>query len=107
MISPEDIQRLIQRGVGLQIEFKKAKDGVPSNFYDTVTSFSNTDGGTILLGVDDDGNVKGINPNSETKIKKDIITALNSPDLISPPVMVEPFSVSCEGGNSNGSSVAG
>jgi len=56
-------------------------------------SFSNTDGGTILLGVSDDGEITGINPASEIKIKKDLITALNSPDCINPPVLVEPFSI--------------
>ncbi len=96
MMIAEDIKRIIDKGEGLQIEFKEAKDAVPSNFYDTVTSFSNTDGGTILLGVDDDGNINGINPLSETKIKKNIITALNSSDLINPPILVEPFTVYCD-----------
>ncbi len=95
MMISEDIMRIIEKGEGLLIEFKEAKDAVPSNFYDTVTSFSNTDGGTILLGVDNDRNIKGINPLSETKIKLDIIASLNSPDLIYPPVMVEPFTVQC------------
>lgn len=98
MMTSEDVNVFIKKGEGLLIEFKEAKDAVPANFYDTVTSFSNTDGGTILLGVDDDGNIKGINPLSEIKIKKDIITALNSPDLINPPVMIEPFTVPCDGG---------
>lgn len=97
-MTPENVKQLILKGEGLQIEFKEAKDAVPSNFYDTVSSFSNTDGGTILLGVDDEGNIKGINPKSETKIKKDIITALNSTDLINPPVSVEPFTVQCHDG---------
>lgn len=46
MMIAEDIKRMIANGEGLLIEFKEAKDAVPSNFYDTVTSFSNTDGGT-------------------------------------------------------------
>lgn len=98
MMTIEDVKVLIKKGEGLLIEFKEAKDAVPANFYDSVTSFSNTDGGTILLGVDDDGNIRGINPFSETKIKKDIITALNSLDLINPPVMVEPYAVQCDEG---------
>ena len=35
------------------IEFKKAKDGVPENLYDTFSSFSNTSGGIIIFGVDE------------------------------------------------------
>ena len=44
------------------IEFKKAKDGVPENLYDTFSSFSNTSGGIIIFGVDEKNNynVSGI-----------------------------------------------
>ena len=45
------------------IEFKKAKDGVPENLYDTFSSFSNTSGGIIIFGVDEKNNYEicGIN----------------------------------------------
>jgi ATP-dependent DNA helicase RecG len=66
---------------------------VPSSFYETVVSFSNTDGGTILLGVDDNGIIKGIDPDAEVSLMKNIITALNSKDCIDPPVYVEPFCI--------------
>jgi len=35
------------------IEFKKAKGGIPENLYDTFSSFSNTAGGIIIFGVDE------------------------------------------------------
>ena len=89
----DDLNILVQRGEDIQTEYKEAANSVPSDFYESVASFSNTDGGTILLGVTDDGKVNGINPASEIKIKKDIITALNSPDCINPPVSVEPFTI--------------
>ncbi len=38
------------------IEFKKAKNGVPENLYDTFSSFSNTDGGIIIFGIDEKNN---------------------------------------------------
>ena len=38
------------------IEFKKAKDGVPENLYDSFSSFSNTSGGIIIFGVDEKNN---------------------------------------------------
>ena len=89
----KDLQYLINQGEGLRIEFKDARDSVPSSFYETVVSFSNTDGGTILLGVDDQGNVKGIDVNAEVSLTKNIITALNSRDCIDPPVYVQPFCI--------------
>ena len=54
------LQKLIQQGEGLRIEFKEAINTVPTSFYETVVSFANTDGGTILLGVDDNQRVIGI-----------------------------------------------
>lgn len=89
----EEINKDIVKGEGLKIEFKAASESVPGSFYETVSSFSNTDGGTIYLGIHDNGNVEGINPSAETKLKKDIITALNSIDCINPPVYVQPFTV--------------
>jgi ATP-dependent DNA helicase RecG len=86
-----DINRFIKKGEGLSIEFKNAKDAVPSSFYETVVSFSNTDGGTILLGVDDNGKITGIEKTASVKLQKDIITALNARECINPPVFVQPI----------------
>lgn len=89
----KDLQYLINQGEGHHIEFKDAKDKVPSSFYETVVSFSNTDGGTIVLGVNDDGIVTGIYPDAEEYLTRNIITALNSSDCVEPPVFVQPFTV--------------
>ena len=39
------------------LEFKET---ITNTFLKTVSAFSNYDGGTILFGVDDDGNIKGL-----------------------------------------------
>jgi ATP-dependent DNA helicase RecG len=92
-VTEDQIKELIKQGEGLRIEFKEAMNSVPSSLYETVVSFSNTDGGTILLGVADDGTVTGIESTAETKLQKDLITALNSKDCINPPLYVQPISV--------------
>jgi len=38
------------------LEFKAAKKGTPLNLYDTLSSFSNTEGGIILFGIDEKEN---------------------------------------------------
>ena len=95
----EDIKYIIDQGEGLRIEFKEANDTVPGSFYETVISFSNTDGGTILLGVADDGSVKGINELHTGKLQKDIITALNSKDCINPPLYIQPGVIKLQEGS--------
>ena len=39
------------------LEFKET---ITNTFLKTVSAFSNYDGGTVLFGVDDDGNIKGL-----------------------------------------------
>ncbi|MCC5907047.1 MAG: putative DNA binding domain-containing protein [Balneolaceae bacterium] len=87
----EQLEQMVKAGESNHIEYKECGNRVPDSFYETVVSFSNTDGGTILLGVDDDKNIKGVKAGKEEKIKTDVITALNSPDCISPPIFVDPI----------------
>lgn len=59
----KDLINLIENIITLKtetndIEFKKAKDGVPENLYDTFSSFSNTSGGIIIFGIDEKNNYK-------------------------------------------------
>lgn len=89
----KQLLKIIAQREGVRIEFKEASSSVPASFYETVVSFSNTDGGTVLLGVDDDGIVKGVNPQATVQLQKDIITALNSRDCINPPIYVQPFTI--------------
>lgn len=86
----DQLRKLIKAGESTQLEFKECKNRVPDSFYETVVSFSNTDGGFILLGVNDDQHITGIE-GREAKIKSDVITALNSPDCIRPTVFVDPI----------------
>lgn len=89
----QEIENIIRQGEGLKIEFKEAGDAVPKSLYETVVSFSNTDGGTILLGVNDSAEVLGIQPGAAVKLQKDIITALNSRACINPPIYIQPYTV--------------
>ena len=45
---------LIQKGEGIQIEFKAAQGGIPSDLYESVVAMANTDGGSVFLGVQND-----------------------------------------------------
>lgn len=53
------ISALIHQGENAAVEFKNA-DVRPEGLAKEITAFANTNGGTILVGVDDDGNVSGI-----------------------------------------------
>ena len=92
----EEVLAIIHRGEGVRIEFKECKFEVPDNFYDTVCSFSNKEGGIILLGVSDSGEICGVDNSFVTQCVKNIITSLNDPSLIDPPITIEPIPVTID-----------
>lgn len=91
------VKHIIGKGEGLTIEFKRATNSVPSDAYETIVSFSNTSGGTLILGVDDDGIIKGIDASQKNKILKDLVSAINSVDNINPPLYLQPVSIDIDG----------
>jgi len=82
----EELNITLARGEDIRTEYKQARTKVPSDLYDTVCSFLNKEGGIIILGADNNGEVTGIDPASIEQMKKDIVTCLNNSDVISPPV---------------------
>ena len=62
MILSSDLLSLITRGEGAKAEFKRDDDSLrPEHIAKEIVSFANMNGGKILLGVEDDGEVSGIN----------------------------------------------
>ncbi len=47
----EEIKRLVAKSENDAVEFKRARGGVPADFWPSYSSFANTDGGVIILGV--------------------------------------------------------
>ncbi|MBW3469061.1 AlbA family DNA-binding domain-containing protein [Arthrospiribacter ruber] len=54
----QDVQQIAKQGEGLKVEFKK-KAAFPEKIVKEVIALANTDGGNLLIGVDDDGTVSG------------------------------------------------
>lgn len=64
----EQIKNIIRQGEGQNLEFKYNIDN-KQDFLETVVSFSNSFGGIIIIGVDDNGQVKGFKSNEEDILK--------------------------------------
>jgi ATP-dependent DNA helicase RecG len=86
----ENVNILLQQGEGLKIEFKDGRNGVPDSLYETVVSFLNTDGGTILIGVDNDATISVLTKSQVDQYITDISTALNDRHCINP-VIIHPI----------------
>lgn len=85
-----ELLKLIQGGENIQVEFKKSTNEITKDVYDTVCSFSNREGGTIILGVKDNGEILGIVPDAVDRMKKDFVTTINNRQKIYPPLYLQP-----------------
>lgn len=57
----EEVKRIIARGETLSVEFKSDRGCFPDReLVETAVSLANTDGGLLLLGVEDDGRITGL-----------------------------------------------
>jgi len=59
-IDPLEILASINLNEGDDLEFKSAKGGLPKSLWETYSAMANSQGGVILLGVEDDGTVSGL-----------------------------------------------
>ena len=75
---------IINKGEGIKVEFKECKNKINKDVFDTVCSFLNRNGGEIFLGVKDDGEILGVEPDSISQIKKDFVTVMNNGNKINP-----------------------
>ena len=84
------IDQLLANGERVTLECKRARKDVPHSLWETYSAFANTDGGTILLGVDEDLKEKDISKRfniigveDAAKIRTDVWNTLNSREKVS------------------------
>jgi ATP-dependent DNA helicase RecG len=96
-MTPERLKKLLSQGEGWDIEFKECADALSNSVFETVCSFSNRYGGHLLLGVNDDGKVSGVNRNAAKGIHNNFINLLNNPQKISPSLYLSLEEVEIDG----------
>lgn len=80
----KEVQSLVQKGEGLRIEFKK-KAAFPEKIVREVIALANTEGGFLIIGVDDDGTISG-----QRHIEEEIFVMKRAiSEMIFPPVSYE------------------
>ena len=93
----DKLKQIICDGEGLTVEFKHCESELSATVYETVSSFSNRYGGYMLLGVENDGAISGVNPEKTSKLKIDFATALNNPNLFAPTLFIALELIELEG----------
>jgi ATP-dependent DNA helicase RecG len=89
-MTADEVITLIESGECLTVEFKESTNSVTKDVYETVCSFSNREGGHILLGVNDDGIIIDVAPKAIDRIKSEFVTTINNPNKIYPPLYLKP-----------------
>lgn len=88
-ILPTVLLETIKEKESISTEFKKSKNKLPSSLFESVCGMLNRNGGHIFLGVDDLGNIEGIESNLSTQLKKDFVTMCNNNQIITPTIRLE------------------
>jgi ATP-dependent DNA helicase RecG len=96
-MSIELVKTLLKKREKIRIEFKEARNAVPQNLFETVCAFLNREGGSILLGVDNEGNITGVDPSVIDQMCVDISSSSNNQNKLSPPFLLFPSEVEIKG----------
>ncbi len=88
-----DIKNISKYKENHQLEAKKAQKGLPNSFWETYSSFANSDGGFIVLGaIENDKHNLVINGVEDShQIVSDIWNTVNNPQKVSVNVLTDPM----------------
>ena len=76
-----ELKNLVKKGEGLCLEFKKKADH-PEKIVRELVAFANTQGGFLLVGVEDNGNISGLKfPEDEQYVIEAALSKYVKPEL--------------------------
>ncbi len=84
------LDNLINEHENAEIEFKSAHGGFPGSFWETYSSFANTNGGIIIFGVKEKNNIFSTKPHSKSdveKLRKAFFSSQNDKCVVSLPLL--------------------
>ena len=96
-MTANEIKSIIAKGESINIEFKTAQNKLNKDAFDTICSFLNRNGGTLFLGVKDDGTISGINDNAIQSMSDAIVASLNNPQKLQPTYYLLPHKIEIDG----------
>lgn len=83
-----EVKKFIRDGETVTVEFKRARGGIPGDFWPSYSAFANTDGGAIVLGVREENGKREIEGLTDVeKIKADLWNAANNSEKVSANVL--------------------
>lgn len=86
----ERVKHIIGKGAGIRTEFKESRSKLPKNLFESICAMLNRDGGDIILGVDDNGVITGVDKNKVDELTSNLVTLSNNPNKLDPPFILFP-----------------
>ena len=87
-----DLKEIFKSSEKVNIEVKTAQGGIPNSIWETYSSFANTFGGTIILGIGEDKETKKFIPmgvSNAEKMISDIWNIVNNSQKVSRNILLE------------------
>ena len=97
MTSQDKFIELTRKGEDTRIEYKTCTEEISESLYESVCSLLNHSGGQILVGVQNDGTIIGVNPEKVEQLRTDIVNCINNPELFLPCPYFTPRIMEVEG----------
>lgn len=88
-MNADQLLLIIEEGENDRIEFKRCGNQPDKDLFETICAFANTFGGTILLGIEDDGSLKGVDPDQVLPITRNVLNVVNNPNAFDVPASME------------------
>lgn len=85
----DEFEEILRHGETSTVEFKRCGSNPEADTFETICSFANHAGGSIYLGVLDNGSVSGVPRNAAVSIERNIANVTGNPNIFSPTLLVE------------------
>ena len=96
-MTPEKLKDILQKGEGIEVEFKTSRFELNKDAFESICAFLNRRGGYLLLGVKNDSTVEGVMKDCVQDIVNNIATNANNPQKLSPPFYLSTQIIEYEG----------
>jgi ATP-dependent DNA helicase RecG len=89
-MSLKRLTQLLHQPESIRLEFKEAATDLPRNLFESVCAMLNRDGGDIVLGANDRGEVTGVSESHSGTMITNLVNLSNNPQKLDPPFILFP-----------------
>lgn len=96
-MTPSELKAVLEAGESISVEFKRCGVQPEADTFETVCSFNNRFGGSIYLGMLDDGTVEGVDRGQVAAIERNLVNVVSNPKLFNVAPAIETERIEYDG----------